>query len=336
MDDGPSRSPLQTPMLSALYVDLDNFVLALRKHAPDALAMLLRNPGRLLDWLTGEAMPASHFGARRLLVRRVYVNPTGVNGWHRTFVNAGFETVDCPPLAGRGGGADGFKNAADIRIAVDVMDDLCRLDGIQEVIVCSADSDFTPLLHRVRSRAVWTTIVATGPMAAAYRAVADMVIGPERLVAGIGGGAVRPAERAPLRAPATDSSPAPATCDIAETEGGDGIRLTADLVAEHVAMLVADADRPLIGPEVTEALQLRFGDALHQPARWLGHATLFRLLRVAARTDIVLDARPGRAEIRSTSVVALAPDDASSSFGEPGFAAAITAEIEARLAEITV
>ena len=42
------------------------------------------------------------------------------------------------------------KNTADIRLAVDVMEDLFRLDGLTHVVIVSGDSDFVPLAQRVR------------------------------------------------------------------------------------------------------------------------------------------------------------------------------------------
>ena len=90
---------------------------------------------------------------------RAYLNPSGrvqdrKNGNEQGFlylsrfrsnlVRAGFEVVDCPSVASK-------KNAADIRIVVDVMDVIGRPFRGEEIVIASGDSDFTPLLHKIRS-----------------------------------------------------------------------------------------------------------------------------------------------------------------------------------------
>ena len=85
-------------------------------------------------------------------------------------VHAGFDVVDCPPLA-RGG-----KNAADIRIVIDAMTLLEHRSRFDEFVIASGDSDFTPLLQRLRTEDRRTTIVSPGFLATAYAASADRVV----------------------------------------------------------------------------------------------------------------------------------------------------------------
>jgi len=137
------------------------------------------NPSR---WLPRLTYAHSTEGGRRWLALRCYMNPSGsvanprVEGerlyfskFRPYFVQAGFEVVDCPTLA-RG------KNAADIRIVIDVMTALQGPARVDEFVLASSDADFTPLLHAVRAHDRLVTMIATGETAAAYEALADRLL----------------------------------------------------------------------------------------------------------------------------------------------------------------
>ncbi|MGC3993236.1 MAG: NYN domain-containing protein [Propionicimonas sp.] len=109
---------------AALYLDFDNVFTELRKHDPTAALGFAEQPDVWLERLS--VLPEGR--RRRWLVLRCYLNPAGwpqtVDGapqtfgrYRRAFVRAGFEVIDCPRLAGT-------KNAADIRMALDVLDSL--------------------------------------------------------------------------------------------------------------------------------------------------------------------------------------------------------------------
>lgn len=91
------------------------------------------------------------------------------------FVQAGFEVIDCPTLA-RG------KNAADIRIVIDVMTALQGPARIEEFVLASSDADFTPLLYVVRSHDRQITMIATGETATAYEALADRLLDAQAML----------------------------------------------------------------------------------------------------------------------------------------------------------
>jgi hypothetical protein len=55
------------------------------------------------------------------------------------------------------------------------------LQPARKIVFVSGDSDFTPLLHRLRGDDRLTAIVAPGSLAAAYASVADRVVGFDRL-----------------------------------------------------------------------------------------------------------------------------------------------------------
>ena len=115
-------------------------------------------------------------GVRRVLVRRVYLNPKSFAPFRPYFTAAGFEVVDCPPLTARG------KTGADIHMVLDAMDLVGGAPGVDELVVMSADTDFAPLLLRLRRLDVRTLVLATGQCSPAYRNAADRLLEGDALV----------------------------------------------------------------------------------------------------------------------------------------------------------
>ncbi len=173
---------------SALFIDFDNVFGALLGVDEGAALAFAEDPSVWLTDLLGRDVD------RQWLVRRCYMNPSGsvanpsaVDGDTRTqrlyfsryrpfFTKAGFEVIDCPSLTQRA------KNGADIRIALDVMEALVAPTRYDEFILASGDSDFTPLLVKLRAADRRTTIVSASPVAAAFEAVADRHIGLQKLL----------------------------------------------------------------------------------------------------------------------------------------------------------
>ncbi|WP_196795380.1 NYN domain-containing protein [Sphingopyxis sp. MC1] len=170
---------------SALLVDFDNIFSALWSLDHRIAIKFASEPA---DWLQILANSNLTEGTRRWLFARCYLNPAGFvsnlgGGAERLyfskfrpgFVRAGFEVVDCPAVS-RGG-----KNAADIRIVIDALDLLCHRTRFDEFVIASGDSDFTPLLHRLRAEDRHVAVLSPGYLAAAYAAVATRIIGFEAL-----------------------------------------------------------------------------------------------------------------------------------------------------------
>ena len=169
-----------------LFVDFDNIFSGLLKLDRDAAHAVAGDPG---PWIRALATWKTEPGVRRsLLVQRAYMNPAG--GWvqdsghesasdrgrlyfsrfRQNLTNAGFEVVDCPALT------YGLKNAADIRMVIDVLQALDAPTRYDEFVIASADADFTPVLQLLRGRDRRTLVISAGNTAAAYRSVADGVI----------------------------------------------------------------------------------------------------------------------------------------------------------------
>jgi hypothetical protein len=227
---------------SALFVDFDNIFCGLRTRDRAAAESFATNPQRWLDWLARSAdLPSA--ASRRFLLRVCYLNPDVYSRYRPHFVRSGFRVVDCPPLTAQG------KTSADITIVLDVVDALAHETRYDEFVLASADADFTPLLHRLRSHDRRTTLVTTGPASAACRAVCDSVILPDRFA-----GALGPAEAAGRLLGSTSERSAGSPWNGSAAPGDDGD--TASLIDAAVAAVrraVADAPVPLTSGYAAQA-----------------------------------------------------------------------------------
>ena len=165
----------------AILVDFDNVFTTLWDLDRNAALRFASEPG---DWL--QVLANTHLTGepRRWLVARCYLNPAGYahapgennerlyfSRFRPSLVRAGFEVVDCPAVS-RGG-----KNAADIRMVVDALDLLVHRTHFDEFVLASGDSDFTPLLQRLRAEDRRIAIVSPGYLSSAYTSIADRIIG---------------------------------------------------------------------------------------------------------------------------------------------------------------
>ncbi|NUR07628.1 MAG: NYN domain-containing protein, partial [Nocardioidaceae bacterium] len=179
---------------AALYVDFDNVFSGLLEQDEGAALRFAEHPEAWLPRLTEE------LGGPRWLHLRCYVNAGGSARhprpdepripflpFRRHFARAGFEVVDCPPLTPQ------LKNAADIRLAVDAMDALHGPARVEEFVVASSDSDFTPLLTRLRAADRRTTLVTTFEPAEALTAAAGRHLDRDALLALVIGHRASPA-----------------------------------------------------------------------------------------------------------------------------------------------
>lgn len=211
---------------SALYIDFDNFFGGLLRSDPQAAMRIAERPQ---VWLEGLTHP-EHGAPRRWLQLRCYLNPGGsvphptepgqrirFDAFRPYFTQAGVEVVDCPALTRQA------KNAADIRIVVDVMTALKQGALFDEFVLASSDSDFTPLLQVLRAADLRTCVIATGSSAIAYEALADEYLDEQDLFDLLA--AIEQAEQAEEEADAVDAIPLEAhdtERDIADGTAPDG------------------------------------------------------------------------------------------------------------------
>lgn len=148
---------------SALYIDFENVPLP-----PDAIA-------NWLAWLEDGVFEPSR-QRRRFLQKRVYWNSHAERN-RELFQRHGF----VPILVGK---FSGLKNGADIRMAMDVVEATYTRSEIQEFILLTGDSDFVPVLERLRHKSKRSAIVATEHrpnIHTTYQLNADVLIPSRRL-----------------------------------------------------------------------------------------------------------------------------------------------------------
>lgn len=174
-----------TELRSAIFLDFDNLLSGLRDGAgPEFALRFADQPELWLEPLLGDR-------PRRALLRRCYMNPSGTledgagsrvrySEFRWAFMAAGFEVMDCPKLTR-------LKNAADVRIALDAMEAVLAPQArYDEFMLLSTDSDFVPLLQRLRAADRRTRLVAHPDVGRVVRAAADEVIGLDVLASWLG------------------------------------------------------------------------------------------------------------------------------------------------------
>jgi uncharacterized LabA/DUF88 family protein len=258
---------IETPKLSiksALFVDFDNIYIGLSKSDPLAAERFASDPARWLAWLErGLPFPTESKAGltrqRSILVRRCYPNPdAGFRRFRSFFTSAAFSVIDCPSLTRTG------KNSSDIYMVMDILDILNHKTYFDEFIIFSGDSDFMPVLLRLRAHDRRTTTLAIDFMPPAFKAACDMVISEEQFIE-------------------------EALGVTQETSNGSGIparaQVSAQILKEMAERLyqaaydageVAGADLPDILKDFRE-----FRDS----SNWLGYGTSLRLAEVLASCE---------------------------------------------------
>jgi hypothetical protein len=171
-------------MRTAIYLDYDNFCSGLRLLSPTAAQRFTDAPGRWLAWLAdvlgvgGDERP-SNFPDRNahperpagLLALHSYLNPRHFGAAEAGLRQAGFQVWLCPPVTAQG------KTLADPRLMLQCLDDMhAHGPALQQVLVMSADGDFTPLLERARQWQRRTVVLSAGHVTRAYAEAADLMV----------------------------------------------------------------------------------------------------------------------------------------------------------------
>ncbi|ORW73733.1 NYN domain-containing protein [Mycobacterium saskatchewanense] len=158
----------------AVYLDFDNIVISrydqlngrssfqrdkakgLDQH-PERLARATVDVGAILDF-------ASSFGT--LVLTRAYADWSAeINaGYRGQLVARAVDLVQLFPAAAYG------KNGADIRLAVDAVEDMFRLPDLTHVVIVAGDSDYIPLAQRCKRLGRY--VVGIGVAGASSRALA--------------------------------------------------------------------------------------------------------------------------------------------------------------------
>jgi uncharacterized protein (TIGR00288 family) len=116
----------------ALFLDYENLALGARDH---------------LGGMSFDFRPIADALAERgrVVVRRAYADWSYFDTDRRMLTHSHVELIEMPQ---RMGGSR--KNAADIKMAVDAMELAFEREYISTFVLCTGDSDFTPLVHKLR------------------------------------------------------------------------------------------------------------------------------------------------------------------------------------------
>lgn len=114
----------------ALFVDLENIILGVRetKYASFEITKVLE---RLVE-------------KGKLIVKKAYADWETYKEYKRPFHEAGIELIDIPRKHYSG------KNSADIKLVVDAMELASAKEHVTIFVVASGDSDFTPLVSKLK------------------------------------------------------------------------------------------------------------------------------------------------------------------------------------------
>jgi uncharacterized protein (TIGR00288 family) len=116
----------------ALFLDYENLAIGARDH---------------LGGMRFELRPVADALAERgrVVVRRAYADWSYFDEDRRMLTRSHVELIDIPQRMGAS-----RKNAADIKMAVDALELAFERDYISTFVFCTGDSDFTPLVHKLR------------------------------------------------------------------------------------------------------------------------------------------------------------------------------------------
>ncbi|QAY72404.1 NYN domain-containing protein [Agromyces protaetiae] len=143
----------------ALYFDFDNIVISRydqlhgdgayrkdtsRSKAPAAGTQTAAKLGQATVDVDAVLDFAATFGT--IALARAYADwSTPVNASYRgQLIDRAVDLVQLFPLV------KGLKNGADIRLAVDAVEDLFRLDGLTHIVIVAGDSDYVPLAQKAK------------------------------------------------------------------------------------------------------------------------------------------------------------------------------------------
>ncbi|HEY1488696.1 MAG TPA: NYN domain-containing protein [Micromonosporaceae bacterium] len=247
----------------ALFLDYENLAIGAREHLGGSAFDLKPIADALAE-------------RGRVVVRRAYADWSYFDEDRRMLTRSHVELIDIPQRMGAS-----RKNSADIKMAVDAMELAFERDYISTFVFGTGDSDFTPLVHKLRELnkrvigvGVERSTSALLPPACDeflyYDRLEGVEIGSPRIR---GGRATKPAEAAPH----------PTTPEPADTSAGD-IDTLAVLVAQTVAGLQGSSSGTVTASTLKRTLLRK--DPTFNEADY-GFRAFGELLRYLAEHNIV-------------------------------------------------
>ena len=126
---------MQAERRIALFIDFENIAIGVidAKYKKFEVGLLLE---RLLE-------------KGKIVAKRAYCDWDKFPDYKRELHEAAIELIEIPGRVYSG------KNSADIRMAVDAMDMCWSKEHIDLFVVASGDSDFSPLVSKLKERSTW-------------------------------------------------------------------------------------------------------------------------------------------------------------------------------------
>jgi uncharacterized protein (TIGR00288 family) len=219
----------------ALFLDYENLALGARDH---------------LGGMAFDLRPVADALAERgrVVVRRAYADWSYFDEDRRMLTRLHVELIDIPQRMGAS-----RKNAADIKMAVDAMELAFERDYISTFVLCTGDSDFTPLVHKLRElnrRVIGVGVEKT--TSAMLPPACDEFLFYDRLE-GLEIPLARPRRTRPARPPEVE--PQPVEQEPEPQPATDATARDVDALAGLVAQTVAGLERSTSGAVTASTLK---------------------------------------------------------------------------------
>lgn len=271
--------------LTALFIDFDNIYISLLSKDRLAATHFATNPIAWTSTLLAGGLSTSAISTagvlprRRMIIARVYGNPVLKNKDRSSFayvrnhfMHAGYEVIDCPPLTNQ------LKNGSDIRMVLDMRDLLDHTPRVDEFVIMSGDSDFAPILLRLRAGDRRTMIYGGLQTAKSYTSLADEIITEDALITFLHHSAGR-------AAPKTSES----------TKNGatiDPLAAARQEIIEEVSKIVENSDKPVSMELLATSVRNAVGLKRTIDTKWAGHGQFSVLLAQALSQEFALSKKP--------------------------------------------
>ena len=274
------------PRLTALFIDFDNIYISLLSRDRFAATHFATNPVAWTSALLAGGLSTSSIDnggivpRRRMIIARVYGNPVLKNKDRSSFayvrnhfMHAGYEVIDCPPLTNQ------LKNGSDIRMVLDMRDWLDHNPRVDEFVIMSGDSDFVPILLRLRAHDRRTMIYGGLQTAKSYTSLADEIITEDALVSFLHESAGRPVPK--ISAATSDKQVCVDPLVEARRE-----------IIEEVAKIVEASDKPVSMELLATSVRNTVGLKRTIDTKWAGHGQFSLLLAQALSQEFKLSSTP--------------------------------------------
>ena len=251
----------------AVFLDYENLALGAREH----LGGMPFDFGPIADALAVRG---------RVLVRRAYADWSYFDEDRRALTRHQVELIEMPQRMGAS-----RKNAADIKMVVDAIEMAFAHEYVSTFVMCTGDSDFSPLVHKLRE--LNKRVIGVGVEQSTSRLLppaCDEFLFYDRLEGVEVPGELEPRERRPRgsrRAATTIREPAPTTSSAPEGQPGGGGQA---VPVEPVTPAQPDAVE-VESPEEPQSLEVLVAQTLAGLASASGAVTASVLKRTLLRKD---------------------------------------------------